>query len=455
MNGHVRAIVPSVVVLTCAFVVVLTATASRGASSSPTSRATNGLIAYQAWVGKHPHKHFQIFTVQPDGTHVHQLTHFDDNLSQFVGSGAESPDWSPDGRKIIFTRHWGDYPGPQSFQLLTMNADGSAMRAVTPRGLDERASYLPDGRILYYRGGSRVWVVANPDATHIRSTGIHQRFASLCVLPNGNRIALRRSLKVHAQLGALFVGRLFGGPDRLKRITRYQRMDATIDCSADGTRILFSSGHDFGSPESSNVFSVRTDGGGLVQLTRSQGGSVNNDAASWSPDGTKIVFIRYRNRSKLYVMDADGTAVTQLTHGPEGVGAAAWGNSQAQTGGKVKVRIAGRGPKNGKDVTNGDVVGRGHFTATGAITDQGTAVTYRTVKGNLAAGNAVITLRFVTTGKKGAITFLVKIVVKPTTTTSRWTISSGTKAYEGLSGKGTERENADHTVVTMTGTVSR
>ena len=129
--------------------------------------------------------------------------------------------------------------------------------------------------------------------------------------------------------------------------------------------------------------------------------------------------------------------------------------SQAQTGGKVKVRIAGRGPKNGKDVTNGGVVGRGHFTATGAITDQGTAVTYRTVKGNLATGNAVITLRFVTTGKKGAITFLVKIVVKPTTTTSRWTITSGTKAYKGLSGKGTERENADHTVVTMTGTVSR
>ena len=74
------------------------------------------------------------------------------------------------------------------------------------------------------------------------------------------------------------------------------------------------------------MFSVRTDGSGLVQLTRSHGGSVNNAADSWSPDGTKIVFTRYRNRSKLYVMNADGTAVTQLTHGPEGVGAAAWGS---------------------------------------------------------------------------------------------------------------------------------
>jgi Tol biopolymer transport system component len=286
-------------------------------SSNAMFRATNGLLAYQASVGKHPHRHSGIFTVQPDGSHVRQLTHFGD-------SSAAMPDWSPDGRKIVFTRYWGELGPPESFQILTMNADGSAMGAVTSRGLDERASYLPDGRILYYRGSSHVWVVANPDGTHIRSTAIHQRWASLCVSPKGNRIALSRHLKVHAQLSALFVGRLFGGPDRLKRITRYQRMDGKIDCSPDGTRILFSTPF-FGTPKSSNVFSVRTDGSGLVQLTRSHGGSVNNWAASWSPDGSKIAFTRNRHRgSQLYVMNADGTAVTQVTHG--GAYWAAWGS---------------------------------------------------------------------------------------------------------------------------------
>ena len=47
-------------------------------------------------------------------------------------------------------------------------------------------------------------------------------------------------------------------------------MDQTIDCSPDGMRILFSTPY-FGTPKSSNVFSVRTDGSGLVQLTRSHG----------------------------------------------------------------------------------------------------------------------------------------------------------------------------------------
>jgi hypothetical protein len=124
-------------------------------------------------------------------------------------------------------------------------------------------------------------------------------------------------------------------------------------------------------------------------------------------------------------------------------------------GGKVKVVIAGTGERILPPPTDGSLAGHATFRASGAITDQGTAVTYRTVKGNLATSNAVITLRYVTTGKKGAITFLDKIVVKPTTTTSRWTITSGTKAYKGLHGKGTETENASYTVSTLRGTVWR
>ena len=117
-------------------------------------------------------------------------------------------------------------------------------------------------------------------------------------------------------------------------------------------------------------------------------------------------------------------------------------------GDKVTVRIAFG--NNGQDVRNGGVSGRGHFTATGAIADRGSATTYRTVKGSEVGG--VITLRIVTVGKNGAITYLVTIDTG--TGTSRWKASSGTDAYEGVHAHGVERENAAHTTGTLIGTVS-
>ena len=120
---------------------------------------------------------------------------------------------------------------------------------------------------------------------------------------------------------------------------------------------------------------------------------------------------------------------------------------QLQSGGKVKVVIAGTNDK--FDVTDGSLVGKGTFRASGAITDAGTALAYRTVR----ADGTLITLRFVTKGKKGTITYVVKIDTKAGT--SKWTIASGTKAYKGLHGKGTETENPGFTVSTLKGTVSR
>jgi hypothetical protein len=117
------------------------------------------------------------------------------------------------------------------------------------------------------------------------------------------------------------------------------------------------------------------------------------------------------------------------------------------SGGKVKVVIAGTNDRI-PPPTDGSFAGKGTFKATGAITDAGPVLAYRSVSAN----GTLITLRFVAKGKKGAITYLVKIDTNAGT--SRWTISSGTKAYKGMHGKGIERENASYTVSTLTGTVS-
>jgi len=117
------------------------------------------------------------------------------------------------------------------------------------------------------------------------------------------------------------------------------------------------------------------------------------------------------------------------------------------TGGKVKVVIAGTNDK--YDVHDGSLAGKGTFKATGTISDTGPVLAYRTVSRH----GTLITLRFVAKGKKGTITYLVK--VDTNAGTSRWTISSGTGAYDGLHGNGVERENPSYTVSILTGVVSR
>ena len=118
------------------------------------------------------------------------------------------------------------------------------------------------------------------------------------------------------------------------------------------------------------------------------------------------------------------------------------------TGGKVTVRIAGTNDRD-PPATDGSLQGTGLFTASGAISEKGKAVAYRTVKGSL------ITLRFVTADKMGTITFVVKIDRALVPVTARWTITSGTKAYKGLHGEGIESDNLDYTVSTLNGTASR
>ena len=83
------------------------------------------------------------------------------------------------------------------------------------------------------------------------------------------------------------------------------------------------------------------------------------------------------------------------------------------------------------DVTDGGVAGRGRFKISGVITDSGKVTDYRTVKGT------TITIRRVTAGKHGSVTFRITIQMG-NTAPAPWVITSATKTYKGLRGKGTQ-----------------
>jgi hypothetical protein len=105
----------------------------------------------------------------------------------------------------------------------------------------------------------------------------------------------------------------------------------------------------------------------------------------------------------------------------------------------------------GEDVTDGGVAATGNFKISGAFVDTGTVTDYRRVSGD------IITIRRVTVGKRGAITFRITIRMNEFTP-ARWVITSATKAYKRVRGKGTQvvdNFNATPATFVLKGTVAR
>jgi Tol biopolymer transport system component len=297
------------------------------ALSRATFPGTTGLLAYDAKLGKH----FQLFTVNADGSGAHQLTHFTDSDAIWAA-------WSPNGKKVAFERDVYTGVFVNRAAIYTMNADGSGLHLLTPKGLNGAPSWSPNGKLiafstLQFRKEATVSVI-DANGGHVRklfSTPLPCKrcydiaLASATFSPDGKRIAFVWHKKPFP-LAAIFTMNATG--EGLKQVTPWQRGGLTdkIDWSPDGARIAYSSPGIGDRPGvSSNVFTVRPDGTGRAKLTNSRGGKINNGVDSWSPDGKKIAFVSNRTGTyEIYLMNADGSGATQLTRGPE-AHRASWG----------------------------------------------------------------------------------------------------------------------------------
>src|SRR6185369_12978628 len=104
--------------------------------------APTGLIAFSADAGSGA----QIWTIRPNGRDLRQVTHIDGD--------AIAPDWSPDGRLIVFEsgRHLADDSDAVAVEV--MHADGSGATNLTPNLVccSGDPSFTPDGQhIVYWR----------------------------------------------------------------------------------------------------------------------------------------------------------------------------------------------------------------------------------------------------------------------------------------------------------------
>jgi Tol biopolymer transport system component len=146
-------------------------------------RVAFAVADYVDWTG-------DIFVIGDNGTAVRQLTS-DPELD-------DSPAWSPDGKRIAFRSYRSGYDG----EIWVVNTDGSSPVNLTPNALPAIADnghpdWSPDGRSIVYTstagGDWGIWVM-NADGSGKRQlTNTPALDAEPAWSPDGSSIAFRRT----------------------------------------------------------------------------------------------------------------------------------------------------------------------------------------------------------------------------------------------------------------------
>lgn len=259
-----------------------------------------------------------IYTMNPDGSDVRQLTNLGPNNSAFWEN------WSPDARQLVFS----EYPTNSTGQLWIIDADGSHQHLLLSEAdYGENApSFSPDGAWVVF---TRCQNVSNGNGCaiyRIRTDGSGLTPVTDFQLalndwepvysPDGMTIAFD-SFNRDGYVVAIWLMNADGSD--IHRLTPPELECINPHWSPDGEKIAFRT-HGY-NPQNNDIWVINRDGSGLHRLTGTAASDMDipvayyNEAPSWSPHGHFIAFDQYdpkANTDGIFVMSADGSRRTQL-----------------------------------------------------------------------------------------------------------------------------------------------
>jgi len=286
-----------------------------------TSFGSNGRIAFSTDNSEDPGDP-QIFTADPNGSNELQLTTTETGRSS-------SPDISPDGTKIVFTR---DDDSGNGWQIYVMGANGNNVVQLTFDDFDHyNPRFSPTGSQIAFSAcpfhDTCPLYIMNADGsgTPLRLTSIDWNSGDPEFSPDGSKIVFDSNQD--GLLSAVWVMNVDGSNQ--VRLTAPQVEAFFPDWSPDGAHIIFT---DRCCLPYSNVWVMNPDGTGLKQLTHMPA-KHNAGFASYSPDGKKIL-LESDLKSKagspagdLYTMDANGTHLARVISDQPTVLLSDWGSA--------------------------------------------------------------------------------------------------------------------------------
>lgn len=245
-------------------------------------------------------------------------------------SVAIAPNWSPDGKKLLYSIYTRRVGSAQMNLTLFQHDLSTGKRSIISNrnGLNQGASFSPNGKFIYLtisQGGS-------PDLYKLDLKGdIVTRLTKgpsgamnveANVSSDGSKIAFSSDRGGNP---SIYVMSSDGGT--AKRLTFQGKYNSTPTWSPDGKKIAFASqiDHYF------DIFIMDSDGSNLKRITtatKANGKRASNEDPSFSPDGRFVVFTSNRTgQYQIFVTSVDGNEERRVTNDSHNYFKPKWSNN--------------------------------------------------------------------------------------------------------------------------------
>ena len=293
----------------------------------------------------------ELYTMNIDGTKPTRLTNLKDRNG--MNLSAYQTIWSPNGKAIAFT-----YFNVDNSEIYTLNSDGSKLRNVTNHKADDYfPGWSPDGKKIVFQSSrnkldssiyrkDEILITNNEGSPAINLTKYSGDDGAPSFSPDGKRIVFESR---RDSLTDIYVMNI-DGTNILNLTKNSKRNNGLPIWSPDGSMIAYESDDDLiiansdgshpiklveanqpmgmrWSPDGKKIalaaegtqymeyYVLEINGPSLIKLT--EGAVANHFPPSWSPDGTKLVFMMATEDENegIYVINGDGSGLKRLTKG--------------------------------------------------------------------------------------------------------------------------------------------
>ncbi len=251
----------------------------------------------------------EVVTMNWDGSNLDTLTS--------DRSVAISPNWSPDGKSVIYSIYTKKVGSAQQNLTMFIHDTVKGKRSILSNrnGLNSGGSFSPDGKYVYLTisksGTPNIYKInlKGEEIAQLTKGPAGAMNVEVAVSPDGSKLAFSSD-----RGGSPMIYTMNSDGSNVQRKTFQGKYNSTPTWSHDGKKIAFA-----GQIENYfDIFTMDADGGNIVRITtalKSNGQRASNEDPSFSPDGRYIVYTSNRTgKNQIYLNNLDGSNEHRVTN---------------------------------------------------------------------------------------------------------------------------------------------